>query len=160
MIEALKTAKKVLECVVIDRPDRTILDEPVSYMIEGPAKVGDIFTVWFRGKLAFVQVKKVYPMWAYSMSRTGLGNPDTMSRVICKVDLEKHNAEKKARAFARDLEAAAEEQMAKARVAQERKAFIRGLDKDAAAKFEELLAVREAVLKDPTKVDELMNMDD
>lgn len=160
MIEALKTAKKVLECVIVDKAGRAISDEHVSYMCAEPVKVGDTFAVYFRGKYAFAEVVKFYPMWAYSNERTGLGNPDTMSWAVQKIDFAKHAQEKKARTFARDLEAAAAEQMAKARADQERKAFIKGLDKEAAAKFEELLAVREAVLKDPTKVDELMNMAD
>lgn len=160
MLEALKTTKKVLECVVVDKPGRAISDEHVSYMCEEQAKVGDIFTVWFRGKLAIVQVEKVHPLWAYSISRTGLGDPNTMSYVIGKVDLTSHSAKKKARAFARDIEAAFKERMEQESENLARKEFIKKLAKDEAAKFEELMAVREAVLADPNKVDELLNMDD
>ena len=156
MNEMLNNAKKVLECVIVDKAGRAISDEHVSYMCAESVKVGDVFAVYFRGKYAFAEVVTVHPMWSYSQERIGLGTPDTMSWVVQKIDFEKHAQEKKARKLARDIKAAFDERMAKAREDAERDAFIAKLPEAEQAKFKELLAVQDAIIANPEKIDELV----
>lgn len=157
MLEALKNTQKVLACKEIKNKDKFISDDVMSFRCDEPAAVGDVFVVMSKGILKTVQVTDVYPLWRYSDSRKGLGNPDTMSWVIAKVDLNRHALMKKARAFLRDVRAAIEEQMGKAADDKSMKEFIDSLPKNDKARFVELTDIVKDVEANPEKVDEYLN---
>lgn len=135
----MKNVEKVLACKVIDKPDVFASDEIVSYKCSGDVAKGDAFVVWLRGKVRVVQVVDIVPAWAYSDARKGLGDIDSMSWVINKVDFKAHNIAKLARSKIRDLRAALKERRAKAIDKKDMDEFIAGLDKKSAADFKDAL---------------------
>lgn len=135
----MKNVEKVLACKVIDKPDVFASDEIVSYKCSGDVAKGDAFVVWLRGKVRVVQVVDIVPAWAYSDARKGLGDIDSMSWVINKVDFKAHNIAKLARSKIRDLRAALKERRAKAIDKKDMDEFIADLDKKSAADFKDAL---------------------
>ena len=131
----MKNVEKVLACKVIDKPGVYASDEIVSYKCTGDVAKGDAFVVWLRGHVRVVEVISITPAWAYSESRKGLGDMDTMSWVINKVDFKSHNIAKLARSKIRDLRAAMKERRAKALDKKDFDEFVKGLNKKDAAEF-------------------------
>ena len=156
MLEALKGNKKVLACKEVKAKDKFISDEVMSFCCDTDVTVGDVFVVMARGILRTVQVVDIHPLWRYSQERQGLGDPDTMSWVINKVDLDRHAMMKRARMFKRDIKAALDEQIEKAQYAKEVNDFVAKLGKDDQNHFKELYDILDALDKNPALVDEYM----
>lgn len=150
----MKNVEKVLACKIIDRPGRYIADDIVSYKCKGDVAKEDIFAVWYKGHLVCVEVVDIIPAWAYSESRKGLGNIDSMSYVISKVDIKKHSIEKLARSKIRDLRAAMKERRAKALDAKDMDEFIKSLKKDDAKDFNDALAYIAELEANPDAVED------
>lgn len=152
----LKNKEKVLACKVIERPGKYISDEIVSYKTKGDAKVGDVFAAYKKyDGLVFVEVVKVYSMAEYSEERIGLGNTDTMSYAIQKVDMEKYAKEKEARIKARDIEAAARERLEKAMTLKKIEDAIKVLGKDDANELKKMFKFADDLRNNPELLDEL-----
>lgn len=152
----LKNKEKVLACKVIERPGKYISDEIVSYKTKGDVKVGDVFAAYKKyDGLVFVEVVKVYSMAEYSEERIGLGNTDTMSYAIQKVDMEKYAKEKEARIKARDIEAAARERLEKAMTLKKIEDAIKVLGKDDANELKKMFKFADDLRNNPELLDEL-----
>lgn len=152
----LKNKEKVLACKVIERPGKYISDEIVSYKTKGDVKVGDVFAAYKKyDGLVFVEVVKVYSMAEYSEERIGLGNTDTMSYAIQKVDMEKYAKEKAARIKARDIEAAARERLEKAMTLKKIEDAIKVLGKDDANELKKMFKFADDLRNNPELLDEL-----
>ena len=146
----MKNVEKVLACKVIDKPGAYISDEIVSYKCTGDVAKGDAFVVWLRGHVRIVEVIDIVPAWAYSDARKGLGDIDTMSWVINKVDFKSHNIAKLARSKIRDLRAALKERKAKVLDKKDMDEFIKTLNKKDAADFLDAQNYIDALEADPT----------
>ena len=152
----LKNKEKVLACKVIERPGKYVSDEIVSYKVKGDAKVGDVFAVYKKyDGLCFAEVVKVYSMAEYSEERVGLGNTDTMSYAIQKVDLDKYAKEKAARIKARDIEAAARERLEKAMTLKKIEDAIKVLGKDDANELKKMFKFADDLRANPELLNEL-----
>ena len=146
----MKNVEKVLACKVIDKPGVFISDEIVSYKCTGDVSKGDAFVVWLRGRVRVVEVIGITPAWAYSEARKGLGDIETMSWVINKVDFKSHNIAKLARSKIRDLRAAMKERRAKALDKKDFDEFVKGLNKKDAADFLDTQEYIEQLEANPT----------
>lgn len=146
----MKNVEKVLACKVIDKPGVYISDEIVSYKYTGDVAKGDAFVVWLRGHVRVVEVIDIIPAWAYSETRKGLGDIDSMSWVITKVDFKAHSIAKLARSKIRDLREALKERRAKVLDKKDMDEFIASLNKKDAADFKDALDYIEALETDPT----------
>lgn len=146
----MKNVEKVLACKVIDKPGVFISDEIVSYKCKGDVAKGDAFVVWLRGHVRVVEVIDIIPAWAYSEARKGLGDMDTMSWVINKVDFKAHNIAKLARSKIRDLRAAMKERRVKALDKKDFDDFVKTLNKKDAADFLDAQEYIESLEADPT----------
>lgn len=149
----MKNVEKVLACKVIDKPGVYISGEIVSYKCSGDVAKGDAFVVWLRGHVRVVEVVDIIPAWAYSEARKGLGDIDTMSWVINKVDFKSHGIAKLARSKIRDLRAALKERRAKALDKKDMDDFIKTLNKKDAADFNDALDYIAALEADPTQAE-------
>lgn len=149
----MKNVEKVLACKAVDRPDRFVSDEILSYKCTGDVAKGDLFVVWNAGKLRIVKAIDIIPAWQYSQARKGLGDMDTMSYVINRVDLDKHSIAKKARSMIRDLRAAMAERRAKALDKKDMDDFVASLkDKKEQADFKEALQYIAELEADPNNI--------
>lgn len=152
----MKNEEKVLACKVIERRGKYISDEIVSYKTKEDAKVGDVFAAYKKYcGLVYVEVINVYSMAEYSEERIGLGNTDTMSYVIQKIELDKYAKEKAARIKARDIEAAAREQLRKAMELIQIDDAIKVLGKDAADELKKMFKFANDLRVNPDLLDGL-----
>lgn len=156
MLNILKDAEKVLVCKQVSNKDKFVDDTPLSYKITGDVHVGDCFVCFRKGHGAIiVQVVDIISAWAYSNERKGLGDIDTMSTPVSKVDFEGHAKGKKARSLARDIDAAIAERVAKEKAKKELMETIKHLDKAEGDELKAMAALADGLRANPDMLDEI-----
>lgn len=145
---------KVLIGYIVDKPDSNVSElEEVSYRYDDAVACGDMFSVWYKGKIRNFIVTRIISKWAYSDSRIGMGSFDSMSHVISRIEYKKHSILKAARSRIRDINAAMIEMLESKNKNKAMDDAIKALKKSDQEEFEEARAAIEELETNPESVE-------